>query len=334
MTVVPEVAPGVAASEGAPPVVDVAGLDKAFGGRAVLREVSFRIGAGEVFALLGPNGAGKTTTVEIIEGFRRPDRGSVSVLGVDPARAGRDHRARVGLMLQGGGGIDPRMTAREAVRLHARFHADPRDPEELLRIVGLPEAAARTRFRRLSGGERQRVALALALVGRPDLAILDEPTAGMDVEARAATRDLIRQLRDEGVTVLLTSHDLADVERLADRIGILDRGRLVAMGDPAELTSAAGPVLRFRLATPLTEPDRALLAERLADGRAGVGIVADEGAGRYRLDGLAPAPAVIAALAAWCEARGALIVEMRAGAASLEERYLELTGSTPGEDDS
>jgi ABC-2 type transport system ATP-binding protein len=136
------------------------------------------------------------------------------------------------------------------------------------------------------------------------------------------------------VTVLLTSHDLADVERLADRIGILDRGRLVAMGDPAELTSAAGPVLRFRLATPLTEPDRALLAERLADGRAGVGIVADEGAGRYRLDGLAPAPAVIAALAAWCEARGALIVEMRAGAASLEERYLELTGSTPGEDDS
>jgi ABC-2 type transport system ATP-binding protein len=327
-----EAAPAVVAPEGAAPAVDVAGLVKAYGGRTVLREVSFRIGAGEVFALLGPNGAGKTTTVEIIEGYRRPDRGSVSVLGVDPARAGRSHRARVGLMLQGGGGIDPRMTAREAVRLYARFHADPRDAEELLRVVGLSDAAARTRFRRLSGGERQRVALAVALVGRPELAILDEPTAGMDVEARAATRDLIRQLRDEGVTVLLTSHDLADVERLADRIAILDRGRLVATGDPAELTSTAGPVLRFRLAAPLAEPDRALLAERLGEGRAGVRVVPDEGAGRYRLDGLAPTPAVVAALAAWCEASGALVVEMRAGAASLEERYLELTGSTPGED--
>jgi ABC-2 type transport system ATP-binding protein len=313
-------------------VVVVAGLVKAYGGRTVLREVSFRINAGEVFALLGPNGAGKTTTVEIIEGYRRPDRGSVTVLGVDPARAGRAHRARVGLMLQGGGGTDPRMTAREAVRLHARFHADPRDPEELLRIVGLSDAAARTRFRRLSGGERQRVALALALVGRPDLTILDEPTAGMDVEARAATRDLIHQLHHEGVTVLLTSHDLTDVERLADRIAILDRGRLVAIGDPADLTSAAGPVLRFRLAEPLAEPDLAHLADRLAEGRGGIRVARDDGPGRYRVDGLAPSPAVVATLASWCEARGALILEMRAGAASLEERYLELTGSSPGED--
>ena len=332
MTVAREAPPGGVAPEDGPPAVDVAGLDKAYDGRTVLRDVSFQIRAGEVFALLGPNGAGKTTTVEIIEGYRRPDRGSVSVLGVDPARAGRAHRARVGLMLQGGGGIAPRMTAREAVRLYGRFHAEPRDAAELLRVVGLSDAASRTRFRRLSGGERQRVALAVALVGRPELAILDEPTAGMDVEARAATRDLIRGLRDEGVTVLLTSHDLADVERLADRIAILDRGRLVAMGDPAELTSGAGPVLRFRLATPLTEPDLALLAERLADGRAGVRVVPDDGAGRYRLDGLAPTPAVVAALGAWCEARGALIVEMRAGAATLEERYLELTGPTSVED--
>jgi ABC-2 type transport system ATP-binding protein len=163
------------------PAVEVAGLTKAYGGRTVVRDLSFRIAAGEILALLGPNGAGKTTTVEIVEGYRRPDRGSVSVLGVDPAAAGRDHRARVGVMLQGGGGIEPRMTAREVLRLHARFHATPRDPEELLRAVGLSGDAAKTRFRRLSGGERQRLSLALALVGRPAVAILDEPTAGMDV---------------------------------------------------------------------------------------------------------------------------------------------------------
>ena len=323
-----------AVSNGAPPAVEVAGLGKAYGGRTVVRDLSFRITAGEVFALLGPNGAGKTTTVEIIEGYRRPDRGTVSVLGADPARAGRSHRARVGLMLQGGGGIDPRMTGREAARLHARFHADPRDPDELLRIVGLSDAAARTRFRRLSGGERQRVALALALVGRPELAILDEPTAGMDVEARAATRDLVRRLRDEGVTVLLTSHDLADVERLADRIAILDRGRLVALGGPDELTAAASPVLRFRLATPLEEPDRALLRVRLAGGGGHVTVEDDGDRGRYRVGGLAPTPAAIASLAAWCETHGTLIVDLGTGGRSLEERYLELIGSAADEDPS
>src|SRR6185295_8379756 len=132
---------------------------------------------------------------------------------------------------------------------------------------------ARTRYRRLSGGERQRVGLALALVGRPEVAILDEPTAGMDVEARAATRDLLAGLRDDGVAILLTSHDLADVERLADRIAVIDRGRLVAIGSPAELTSASAPVLRFRLAAPLDEPDRVALAARLAEVHSGGGAV-------------------------------------------------------------
>src|SRR5258706_1544341 len=175
--------------------IEVSELRQSYAGRAVLRGLSFRVGAGEIFALLGPNGAGKTTTVEIIEGYRRLDRGEVRVLGVDPARAGRAHRARVGLMLQGGGGIDPRMTPREVVGLHARFHADPRDVGELLGLVGLTGATAVTRYRRLSGGEKQRVGFALALVGRPDLVILDDPTAGLDVEARAATRDLLASLR-------------------------------------------------------------------------------------------------------------------------------------------
>jgi len=321
------------------PVVEVAGLRKGYSGRRVVDDVTFQVDPGEIFALLGPNGAGKTTTVEIVEGYRAPDAGSVAVFGVDPRRAGRDGRARVGLMLQGGGGIDPRMTAREVVGLHAGFHARPRNPDETLRLVGLTEAAARTRYRRLSGGERQRVGLALALVGRPDLAILDEPTAGMDVEARAATRDILGQLRADGVAILLTSHDLTDVERLADRIGILDRGRLVALGRPYELSAGSAPLIRFRLAAPLADADRASLAARLADsagdvasgGPGDVTVVPDGNAGRYRVDGLLPSPAAVAALGAWCEVRGALIVELRTAGASLEERYLELTGSAAGD---
>jgi ABC-2 type transport system ATP-binding protein len=220
-------------------------------------------------------------------------------------------------MLQGGGGVDPRMTAGEVLRLHSCFHASPRDADELLELVGLAGAAARTRFRRLSGGERQRLGLALALVGRPALVALDEPTAGMDVEARASTRELIGGLRDEGVTILLTSHDLGDVEKVADRIAIIDRGRLVAIGAPSELAGSSKSV-RFRLDGPLSESDIADLSARVSP------VVADGGS-RYRFDGGPATPALLAGLAGWCEARGVLIVELRVGG-SLEERYLELTG--------
>jgi ABC-2 type transport system ATP-binding protein len=306
-----------AVADGSVAAIEVERLTKEYGGRAVVSDLSFRVGRGETFALLGPNGAGKTTTVEIIEGYRRPDGGSVRVLGVDPARAGRDHRARVGLMLQGGGGVDPRMTAREVLRLHGRFHASPRDADELLELVGLVGTAARTRFRRLSGGERQRLGLALALVGRPVLVALDEPTAGMDVEARAATRGLIGRLRDEGVTILLTSHDLGDVEKVADRIAIIDRGRLVGLGTPSDLAGSSTSI-RFRLDTALTPSDLADLSARVSP------VVAEDGS-HYRFDGGPATPAMLASLAGWCEARGMLIVELRVGE-SLEERYLELTG--------
>jgi ABC-2 type transport system ATP-binding protein len=266
----------------------------------------------------------------MIEGYRRPDAGQISVLGEDPATAGRDHRARVGLMLQGGGGVDPRMTAREVLRLHGRFHVAPRNADELLELVGLT-TAARTRYRRLSGGEKQRLGLALALVGRPSLIVLDEPTAGMDVEGRTATRALLGQLRNEGVTILLTSHDLTDVERVADRIAIIDRGRVVALGAPLELSQAAFPVLRFRLDAPLSQPDVRALEERLRESH-GRATLVEEGGGRYRLDAIEPTPPLVALIAAWCGARGALIVELRAGGGSLEERYVELIGAT-GEDD-
>lgn len=319
-----------AVADGTLPAIEVDKATKRYDGRPVLRGISFRVAAGETFGLLGPNGAGKTTSVEMIDGYRRPDGGRISVLGEDPATADRDHRARVGLMLQGGGGVDPRMTAREVLRLHGRFHVAPRDADELLELVGLT-AAARTRHRRLSGGEKQRLGLALALVGRPTLVILDEPTAGMDVEGRTATRALLGQLRDEGVTILLTSHDLADVERVADRIAIIDRGRVVALGTPQELSNAASPVLRFRLDAPLSLPDVRALEERLREGHH-LAILDDEGGGRYRLDAIEPTPQLVALVATWCGARGALIVELRAGGGSLEERYVELIGAT-GEDD-
>ena len=308
------------------PAIEVDKATKRYDGRPVLRGISFEVKAGETFALIGPNGAGKTTTVEMIEGYRRPDAGQIRVLGEDPATAGRDHRARVGLMLQGGGGVDPRMTAREVLRLHGRFHSAPRNADELLELVGLT-MAARTRFRRLSGGEKQRLGLALALVGRPTLVILDEPTAGMDVEGRTATRALLGWLRDEGVTILITSHDLTDVERVADRIAIIDRGRLVALGAPLELSQAASPVLRFRLDIPLSPSDIRALEERLRESNSEATLV-EEGGGRYRLDAADPTPQVVATIATWCGARGALIVELRAGGGSLEERYVELIGAT------
>jgi ABC-2 type transport system ATP-binding protein len=315
-----------AVADGTLPAIEIAKATKRYDGRPVLRGISFEVKAGEVFALLGPNGAGKTTTVEMVEGYRRPDAGQVRVLGEDPATAGRDHRARVGLMLQGGGGVDPRMTAREVLRLHGRFHAAPRNADELLELVGLT-VAARTRFRRLSGGEKQRLGLALALVGRPTLVVLDEPTAGMDVEGRTATRALLGQLRDEGLTILLTSHDLTDVERVADRIAIIDRGRLVALGAPLELSQAASPVLRFRLDAPLFPSDIRGLEERLRESNSDATLV-EEGGGRYRLDAAEPTPQIVAAIAAWCGGHGALIVELRAGGGSLEDRYVELIGAT------
>ena len=313
----------VADSRGSPihDAVAVVDIGKSYGGRPVLRGVSFRVAAGEIVAILGPNGAGKTTTVEIVEGYRRADSGEVRVLGVDPASSGRDHRARVGLMLQGGGGIDPRMTAREVVALHARFHARPRDVDEVLAAVALTGAQTRTRYRRLSGGERQRVALALALVGRPELAILDEPASGLDVEGRALVRALLAELRAQGTAVLLTSHDLADVERVADRIVILDHGRIVATGTSADLIAGTVEAIRFRLARSLSAEDRGSLARSLG---AGDVLVEDGGHARYRVAGVAPSPNAVARLAAWCEARGALIVELRTGGGTLEERYLEL----------
>jgi ABC-2 type transport system ATP-binding protein len=307
------------------PAVVVEGLVKRYGSRTVLDGVSLSIAPGELVALLGPNGAGKTTTVEIIEGYRNADGGTVTVLGQEPARGGPALRARVGLMLQGGG-IDPRAQPRETLVQYGRFHVEPRDADELLDLVGLRDVA-RTRYRRLSGGERQRLALALALVGRPEVVVLDEPTAGMDPEARATTRAIVADLRDEGAAILLTSHDLTDVERLADRICILDGGRIVAAGTPTELATVVAPRLRFRLDRPLETGGLAALGEAVTAARPGAVVAVDGDGARYRIDGVEPDAALVAAVAAWAAGAGALIVELRTGGGTLEETYLALVGS-------
>jgi len=309
----------------APAAVSLDRLVKRYDGRTVVDGLTLEVRPGELFALLGPNGAGKTTTIEILEGYRRADGGSVAVLGRDPWRAGAALTGRVGLMLQSGG-IYPQARPLEILRLYARFHGSPHDPAELLDLVGLRQAA-HTRYKVLSGGERQRLGLALALIGRPALVFLDEPTAGMDPAAKATTRTLITELRDAGVTVVLTTHELADVERLADRVAIVSRGRLVALGPPAELGAAAAPSIRFRLDGPLTEADRVALVSSLG-GPDVVAIEADGPGGAYRLSGSPPSPALIECLAATCLARDRLIVELRASGGTLEERYLELVGDS------
>jgi ABC-2 type transport system ATP-binding protein len=306
------------------PAIEVRDLVKLYGDRTALDGVSFRIERGELFALLGPNGAGKTTTVEILEGYRSADRGTVRVLGLDPAdRRGRALlRPQVGLMLQEPS-LYPLLNARELVRLAAAYyparHSDDATgglrADRLLARVGMDDPALlRTPFRRLSRGERQRVSLAVALVGEPALLFLDEPTAGLDPAARTQAEALVRELRAAGVTILLTTHDLAQAERVADRVAIIDRGRIVAMGSPGELTRGASTV-RFTAAPGLP------VAELGAD----PGVSAREvGPGEYVVEGVVT-PALVASVASWLARRDILAREIRIGAGSLEELFLRLT---------
>jgi ABC-2 type transport system ATP-binding protein len=304
--------------------IAVDALTKRYGARTVVDRVSLEVRPGEVVALLGPNGAGKTTTVEIVEGYRRADGGAVRVLGRDPWGPGRTHRARVGLMLQAGG-IDMRARPAETLRQYAAFHADAADPRTLLDELGLG-AVASTPYRRLSGGERQRLGFALALVGRPEVLLLDEPTAGMDPEVRATVRLRIAAERDAGAAILVTTHELADVDRLADRIAILVDGRIVASGTAAGLASGLRPRLRFGLDAPLDEVARGSLATAL-----GAAVRDADGTGRYEVVDVPPSPALIAALASWCADASRLIVESRSLGGTLEDAYLELVAGASGE---
>ena len=242
--------------------IEVSGLKKSYGPREVLHGVSFRVEPGEVFALLGPNGAGKTTTVEILEGYRERDEGSVQVLGTDPARAGSEFRERIGIVLQSSA-VYPLLSAREILELFAGYYESARNVGEVIELVGLGEKSE-ARVRTLSGGQLRRLDLALALIGDPELIFLDEPTTGFDPAARRQAWETIRDLRALGKSILLTTHYMEEAQTLADRLAILRDGRIVATGSPRELLSgAAGVEIRYRrdgeeLVIATDEPTRVL----------------------------------------------------------------------------
>ena len=299
------------------PVVEVEDLVIRYGARTAVDGISFTVGAGEVVALLGPNGAGKTSTVEALEGYRRPSGGRVRVLGLDPVADAAALVPRIGVMLQAGG-VYPGIRPVEAMHLFASYYADPVDPDALLARVGLGQVA-RSTWRQLSGGEQQRLSLALALVGRPEVAFLDEPTAGVDPGGRQVVRRLVAELRDEGVAVLLTTHELEEAERCADRVVIVDHGRVVAAGTPAELmTAGGGEEIRFRA------PPR-LGTAALA---AALGVTVTEASpGEYVV--VAPGtPATVAALTAWLAEQNLPLADLRAGRHTLEDTFLRLTDGT------
>ncbi|SEG65226.1 ABC-2 type transport system ATP-binding protein [Thermomonospora echinospora] len=295
--------------------VELDALVKRYGPRAAVDGISLRAERGAVTALLGPNGAGKTTTVEICEGYRRPDSGTVRVLGLDPVRDARELRPRVGVMPQSGG-VPGTARAGEFLRLVAAFYAHPLDPAALLERLGLT-AHARTPYRRLSGGQQQRLSLAAAVVGRPELVFLDEPTAGLDPQARHATWELVAGLRAAGAGVILTTHHMEEAERLSDQVVIVDQGRVVARGTPAELTGAERQ-LRFR-ARPGLGLDELLAALP-------VGSAAKESpAGHYLIEGDVQ-PELLATVTAWCASHGVLTEDLRIERRTLEDVFLELTG--------
>jgi ABC-2 type transport system ATP-binding protein len=294
-------------------VVSVSDLRVQYGDLVAVDGVSFEAEAGKVTALLGPNGAGKTTTVETIEGYRKPDGGRVRVHDLDPIADARSLLPRIGVMLQRGG-IYPSMGIDDALKLFASYYASPASPAELLERVGLDGRITKTPWRRLSGGEQQRASLALALIGNPDVVFLDEPTAGVDPHARQLVRAVIGDLRAQGACVVMTTHELDEVERLADHIVIIDHGRVVAAGTLASLT-ASDDTMTF-----VSEPG--IDVESL--GTAVGGWVSETSSGRYSV-AVGSTPARVAALTEWLAERNLPISELGSGR-RLEDVFLRLTG--------
>lgn len=308
--------PGLARGDAA---VVVSGLVKRYGSITAVDQLSLTVPYGSVTAVLGPNGAGKTTTIECAEGFRTPDAGHVRVLGEDPAARGSRLSSRIGVMLQESSGGYPGARAVEMLRHVAGLYAHPLDVDGLVERLGLGEAG-RTTVRRLSGGLRQRLSLAMAVVGRPELVFLDEPTAGLDPRSRRDAWDLVRDLQRDGVTVVLTTHLLDEAELLADQVAIVSRGRVVASGTPDQLTGAEHEV-RF---TGRPRLDVAGLRSALPRAVS----VAEEEHGRYVVSG-AVDPQTLATVTAWCASHGVMPQQLSVGRRSLEDVFLDLTGERP-----
>ena len=285
-----------------------------YGDRTAVDGISFEAGSGQITALLGPNGAGKTSTVETLEGYRRPSSGSVRVLGLDPVDDHRALVARIGVMLQSGG-VATGMRPTEALRLFASYYEDPIDPDEMLDLVGLSDHRSST-WRSMSGGEQQRLSLALALIGRPEVAFLDEPTAGIDPSGRQVIRRIITDLRDRGVAVLLTTHDLDEAEKIADHVVIIDRGSVIADGSPVDLMRATqGEDVRFGAPAGL---DIVALSARIG------AAVTEPSPGEYVVTTPAT-PAVVAEITAWLAENDLPLADLRAGRRRLEDVFLRLT---------
>jgi ABC-2 type transport system ATP-binding protein len=299
------------------PALDIAGLVKRYRSMTAVSGLTLRAERAQVTAILGPNGAGKTTTIETCEGYRTADEGTVRVLGLDPVADARELRAKVGVMLQSGG-VPTTVRPGEYLNVMASFYAHPLRPALLLDTLGLA-GAARTQYKQLSGGQKQRLALAAAVIGRPELVFLDEPTAGLDPQARHATWQLIGALRAAGTAVILATHYMEEAERLADHVVIIDHGRVVASGSPNELTGSAGQ-LRFRAEPGL---DLGGLLAALPPGA----VAKESPSGHYlvevadRVD-----PQLIASVTAWCAEHGVLARDLQIESRTLEDLFLELTG--------
>ena len=295
------------------PIIEVEHLQKRYGDTVAVSDVSFSIEEGEIFGILGPNGAGKTTSVEMLAGLRKPDAGKISVLGLDPRTDGEKLRAVVGVQLQESE-LPDKVEVGEALELYASFYPQPADPQRLLETLGLAEKRS-TRFAKLSGGQKQRLSIALALIGNPRIAVLDELTTGLDPQARRDTWALIESIRDQGVTIVLVTHFMEEAEHLADRVALIDSGRVVAIDTPAGLADAAVPeqVIRFRPSMPIEDG--------LLDAMPGVSSVTRRGdqvvvTGTGDLLG-----AVVAVLAR----NGVVANQLRVDQASLEDAFVALS---------
>jgi ABC-2 type transport system ATP-binding protein len=296
--------------------IEVRDLHKNYGPVRAVDGLSFRVERGEVYALLGENGAGKSTTVEILEGHRRATSGDVAVLGLDPASATRSFRNRIGIVLQTSG-VEAEFTVRELVDLYGSCYSDPRPTGEVIELVGLVEKAD-DRFGSLSGGQRRRVDLALGIVGRPELLFLDEPTTGFDPAARRRSWDLVESLGDDGTTILLTTHYLDEAEHLADRVGVLSGGKLVAEGTPEELTAReSGTILRFTLPEAIPVDDASATLEPLLGAPIRL-------SGRLVEASVEQPTSVVHTLTGWALEDGHELDSLTVERASLEDVYLAL----------
>jgi ABC-2 type transport system ATP-binding protein len=297
-----------------PVAIEVQGLRKRYADTIAVHDISFSVGRGEIFGIVGPNGAGKTTTVECIAGLRSPDGGRISVLGLSPGRDRAELTQRLGVQLQDSE-VPVRLRVGEALRLYSSFYDSPADWRELMDQLGL-SAKEKTPFRKLSGGQRQRLSIALALVGRPEVAVLDEMTIGLDPQARRDTWALIEDVRARGTTVLLVTHFMEEAERLCDRVAVIDAGRVVALDTPAALAAGADAEqrIRFRPASPLDDQLLRELPDVISVQRHGDLVTVTGGNN------------VVNAVTSVLASHGIVAEQLRVAQASLEDAFVALPG--------